>query len=84
MDTNHADPGIRFELDELDWVIGEIEHAVSEASKRGKLLYEYDPQLARAALDFFRRFHKQLDLGQPKFNFGTLQLAVGAPNQGPG
>jgi hypothetical protein len=64
-----------FEDDDLDWLIGELDHAIDEAKKRGSLLYKCDPYLARAALDFFRRYHERLELGQSKPDFDSVRMS---------
>jgi hypothetical protein len=64
----------QFEDDDLDWLIGEIEHAIGETKKRGSFLYKCDPGLARSALDFFRRYHQRLDLGQTKVGFDSVRI----------
>ena len=65
----------KFEDDELDWLIGEIEQAICEATNRGLLLYQYAPGLVSAALDFFHRYHRRLDLGQARVNFESVRRA---------
>ena len=48
---------MRFELDEFDWLCGELEHADAQAMKAGMLISGYAPELWAAVLDFFVRWH---------------------------
>ena len=67
--------GADFEDDDLDWLIGELDHAIDEAKKRGSLLYKCDPGLARRALDFFRRYHQRLDFSQARPEFDSVRIS---------
>lgn len=55
---------MRFDPDDLDWLMGELHHAMAEVEKRrGSLLYQVDPQLCSEALQFFAARHAELLAG---------------------
>lgn len=66
---------VEFEDDDLDWVLGELDHAIDEAKKRGSLLYKCDPHLVQAACDFFRRYHQRLDFSQARPDFDSVRIS---------
>ena len=66
---------VKFEDDDLDWLIGELDHAIDEARKRGSLLYNCEPDLAQAAREFFRRYHQRLDFSQAKPDFDSVRIS---------
>ena len=66
---------IEFEDDDLDWLIGELDHAIDEAKERGLLLYQRNAGLALAARGFFRRYHQRLVLGQMKPDFESVRIS---------
>jgi hypothetical protein len=48
----------RFERDDLDWVMGELAHALGCAQNAGKPLYEHDPVLCAEILAFFGEWQR--------------------------
>lgn len=70
-----AQVAAKFEDDDLDWLIGELNHAMDEATACGSLLYRWDPGLARSALDFFRRYYERLEFKGPKIDFDAVRMS---------
>ena len=62
-------------IDYLDWVLGELDHAIDAAKKRGLLLYQCDPDLAQAASAFFRHYHQRLDFSQARPDFDSVRIS---------
>ena len=52
---------MRFEADDMDWVMGELGHAFSEVAKwPNTLLHQLEPKLCVEALQFFAGWHDGL------------------------
>ncbi len=51
---------MRFDPDDLDWLWGELHHAIDEGKERGRLLHVHDAQLCAEAMQFFAAWQAEL------------------------
>lgn len=79
---------MRFDPDDLDWLIGELHHAIEEGKSVGQLLHDFDSSLAKEALGFFAERHSEfrtspvipkadLPFIQPPTKSGPIRLRFG-------